>query len=101
MGESENALFPETSPNELLNGSYLPVFQHPWEWDGDLDEAAYTILHQHVIQGDLTDLQVAALRWRALADRAKRTQISYRVLYEALRNLEDRWERDNLSPQEV
>ncbi len=45
--------------------------------------------------------QVAALRWRALFNRAKTTQINFRVLYEALRNLEERWQRDLLSPAEV
>ncbi len=45
--------------------------------------------------------QVAALRWRALFNRAKATQLNFRVLYEALRNLEERWERDILLPAEV
>ena len=66
-----------------------------------MPEAACNILHQHVIQGDLTDLQVAALRWRALSKKAKTVQINFRVLYDALRNLEERWEKDMLSPQEV
>ena len=72
-----------------------------WLWEGELSQAARTILHQHMIQGDLTDLQVAALRWRALFNKAKSEQINYRVLYESLRNLEDRWERDLVSAAEV
>lgn len=66
-----------------------------------MPQAARTILHQHMIQGDLTDLQVAALRWRALFNKAKSEQINYRVLYESLRNLEERWERDLVSAAEV
>ncbi len=76
-------------------------FQNPWEWEGDLPEAACTILHQHMIQGDLTDLQVAALRWRALFNMAKKRQISFLILYEALKHLERRWQRDLLSQSEV
>ena len=71
----------------------------PWEWDGSLPEAACTILHQHVIQGDLTDTQTAAQRWRALygvvrSSEGKASQISFKVLYEALCNLEARWKHD-------
>lgn len=77
------------------------AFQQPWTWDGELPEAACNILHQHVIQGDLTDLQVASLRWRALSRKAKTVQINFRVLYDALRNLEERWEKEVLTPQEV
>ena len=73
----------------------------PWEWRGDLPEAAHTILHQHMIQGDLTDLQVSALRWRALFNKAKEVQINFRVLYEALRDVEERWQKDLLSTAEV
>ncbi len=72
-----------------------------WLWEGELSEAPRTILHQHMIQGDLTDLQVAALRWRALLNKAKSEQINYRVLYDALRKLEERWERDLVSAAEV
>ena len=85
----------------LLLQLFSLVPQRPWEWDGVLPEAACTIHHQHMIQGDLTDLQVAALRWRALFNQAKSVQLNFRVLYEALRNLEKRWERDLLSPAEV
>ena len=64
-----------------------------------MPEAACTILHQHVIQGDLTDTQAAAQRWRALygvvrSSEGKASQISFKVLYEALCNLEARWKHD-------
>ena len=79
------------------------MLQNAWEWDGELPEAACHILHQHAIQGDLTDKQVAALRWRSLFENVRcGSGINLKVLYEALQNLEARWDRDtNLSYSEV
>ena len=73
------------------------------EWNGQLSEAATAILQQHATQGDLTELQVIALRWRALAQQAKDEshQIHFKVLYEALKDLEKHWDRDLLSNEEV
>ena len=73
------------------------------EWNGQLSEAATAILQQHATQGDLTELQVIALRWRALAQQAKDEshQIHFKVLFEALKDLEKHWDRDLLSNEEV
>ena len=45
--------------------------------------------------------QVAALRWKQLFEKARETPINFKVLYDALRNLESTWERDLLSKGEV
>ena len=45
--------------------------------------------------------QVAALRWKQLLEKARETEINFKVLYDALRNLESTWERDILSKGEV
>ena len=74
---------------------------HPMEWDGELPEAACTILHQHMIQGDLTDLQVTVLRWKALFNKVKTEQIDFAIIHQSLRHIKRRWARDYLSPPEV
>ena len=73
------------------------------EWNGQLSDASSAILQQHAAQGDLTELQVIALRWRALAQQAKdeSLQIHFKVLFEALKDLEKHWDRDMLSNEEV
>ena len=44
---------------------------------------------------------MAALRWKQLFEKARETSINYKVIYDALRNLEATWERDLLSKGEV
>ena len=71
-------------------------------WDGKLDEAAETILHQHALQGDLTPLQQAVCRWQAYT----RTHISgyaldHRILHRKFLAIHDLWDEDNLSKEEV
>lgn len=58
-------------------------------------------MHQHMIQGDLTELQVAALKWRAMFNKAKEVQVNFKVLHESLKHLEEKWKNDALSQPEV
>ena len=53
--------------------------------------------------GDLTELQIVALRWRALAQQVKdgKNPVHFKVLYEALKDLDKEWDRDLLSNEEV
>ena len=70
--------------------------------DGDLPSAASNILHQHVIQGDLSEFQVAVVRWRCLFEKVRcGSNINFKLLHDSLRNLEDRWNRDGLFNEEV
>ena len=51
----------------------------------------------------MTDLQIVALRWRALAQQAKDESIAihFKILFEALRDLDQQWDQDLLSNEEV
>ena len=54
--------FPVKKLNKMWNERKKKLVYHwqtnPWEWAGEMSKSARTILHQHMIQGDLTDLQV-------------------------------------------
>ncbi|KAK9502939.1 hypothetical protein O3M35_011619 [Rhynocoris fuscipes] len=66
-------------------------------WNGDLSQAALTILHQHAIQGDLSELQVSAVRWIAYS---ALSGIDYVILARLLSNLEHTWPHETLTRQE-
>ena len=49
----------EHSSHSLSNFKYFSFLKEsPQEWNGQLAEAATSILQQHAMQGDLTELQV-------------------------------------------
>lgn len=56
------------------------------------------ILHQHAIQGDVTELQLAAVRWSAFS---RSSNLDLKILYDHLSELERMWNSDTLSKEEV
>jgi len=72
-----------------------------WEWNGDLPHVALTILHQHAIQGDVTDLQLAMVRWIAYSKKALELQLDYRILFRLLQELDQQWILLTLTKEEV
>ncbi|XP_071549430.1 BAI1-associated protein 3-like isoform X3 [Panulirus ornatus] len=69
-------------------------------WDGELSAAAETILHQHAIQGDLTQLQQAVCRWLAVARTHTSKPLDHRILHKFLLALHDLWDTETLSKEE-
>ncbi|VDK43292.1 unnamed protein product [Anisakis simplex] len=60
-------------------------------YQGELPEAAKTILHQHAIQGDLTELHQALCSWLAYVSMLN-IGISYAFLFDVLSDLIMKWE---------
>ncbi|XP_072156728.1 BAI1-associated protein 3 isoform X1 [Bemisia tabaci] len=66
-------------------------------WSGELPHVALMILHQHAIQGDVTELQLAAVRWSAFS---RSSNLDLKILYDHLSELERMWNSDTLSKEE-
>ncbi|CAD5215790.1 unnamed protein product [Bursaphelenchus okinawaensis] len=67
-----------------LSGAPVSFFQ------GDLPETANMILHQHAVQGDLSEVHQAMCQWLAYSAMIN-IGLSYGFLYEILRNLISKW----------
>jgi len=88
--------------HEVFIAHELEGYDGPtWEWGGELPAAAKSVLHQHAIQGDVTDLQLALVRWVAFARIAVCTPIDLRILCHLLRELDRLWGTESLSREEV
>lgn len=63
-GNSEEDRWTELTQHESLYTTFIDYElknwnKETWTWNGDLPGPALTILHQHAVQGDLTELQTA------------------------------------------
>ncbi|XP_075558268.1 BAI1-associated protein 3-like isoform X2 [Dermacentor variabilis] len=63
-----------------------------YEWAGDLPAPALTILQQHAIQGDLTELQQAICRWVMYSRKHMGISLDYALLLQLLDDLDRAWE---------
>ncbi|KAG8196992.1 hypothetical protein JTE90_013136 [Oedothorax gibbosus] len=66
-------------------------FGPSYEWAGDLPQPALTILHQHAIQGDVTELQQALCRWIMYSKQLMEVPLDYALLYQLLEDISRAW----------
>ncbi|GLH13404.1 uncharacterized protein GBIM_17982 [Gryllus bimaculatus] len=71
-GNSEEDSGGELRQQEQLHAVFIEHELARFGWDGQLPHVALTILHQHAIQGDMTELRLAMVRWVAYARHAAR-----------------------------
>ncbi|XP_052791167.1 BAI1-associated protein 3-like isoform X2 [Mya arenaria] len=86
-------IFIEHEVRKCKEGSY--------RWNGELPQAAQTILHQHAIQGDVTSVQQAVCRWMAYSRKHLEHPLDYQVLLGYLQDLDKLWEPTSLSREEL
>nr|XP_012138168.1 PREDICTED: BAI1-associated protein 3 [Megachile rotundata] len=67
------------------------------DFTGELPQTALTILHQHAVQGDVTELQQALVKWVATS---RQPTCDPRILHRLLQELNNLWHTDTLSRDE-
>lgn len=71
------------------------------DWNGKLSREAETILHQHAIQGDITDFQITMCRWIAYSKKHIEKELSLKLLLERLESLDKVWSSSSPSREEA
>ncbi|EZA54548.1 BAI1-associated protein [Ooceraea biroi] len=95
-GTSEEDNWDELRQQERLYTVFLnhEMNKQGEDFIGELPQTALTILHQHAIQGDVTELQQALIRWVASS---RHHAVDPRMLHRLLQELDNRWHTETLS----
>ncbi|XP_060811267.1 BAI1-associated protein 3 isoform X2 [Bombus pascuorum] len=98
-GTSEEDNWGELRQQERLYTVFLnhEMNKQAEDFTGELPQTALTILHQHAVQGDVTELQQALVRWVATS---RQSACDPRILHRLLQELDNVWHTDTLSRDE-
>ncbi|XP_069958195.1 BAI1-associated protein 3 isoform X2 [Cherax quadricarinatus] len=104
-GTSEDEVWAEVRQHDQIITTFLlheltKFKDDTVSWDGELSPAAESILHQHAIQGDLTQLQQAMCRWMAASRTHASRTLDHRILHKLLLALHELWDTETLSKEE-
>ncbi|ROL49493.1 BAI1-associated protein 3 [Anabarilius grahami] len=66
--------------------------KEPYNWNGQVCAAAWTVLSHHAVQADLSPLQQAIIRWQCYSSHHRSQRMSYALLLRLLKTVEAEWE---------
>ncbi|KAG5886888.1 hypothetical protein JTB14_003789 [Gonioctena quinquepunctata] len=104
-GNSEEDNWSEMVQHENLYTTFVDYElrncgRETWTWSGDLPGPALTIMHQHAVQGDLTDLQISMARFVAAARVYLKFSLDPRWMLQLLNDVEAAWMNSTITREE-
>ncbi|XP_022901984.1 BAI1-associated protein 3 isoform X2 [Onthophagus taurus] len=104
-GISEEDNWTELMQHESLYATFIDYelrnwSKETWTWNGDLPGPALTILHQHAVQGDLTDLQAAIAHFVAASRVYLKNPLDPHWMLQLLTDIEHAWSSATLTREE-
>ncbi|XP_017887694.1 BAI1-associated protein 3 isoform X2 [Ceratina calcarata] len=98
-GTSEEDNWGELRQQERLYTVFLhhEMNKQGEDFTGELPQTALTILHQHAVQGDVTELQQTLVRW---VTTSRQPACDPKILHRLLQELDNVWHTDTLSRDE-
>uniref|UniRef100_H3C752 BAI1 associated protein 3 n=1 Tax=Tetraodon nigroviridis TaxID=99883 RepID=H3C752_TETNG len=66
--------------------------REPYNWNGQVCPAAWTVLTHHAVQTDLPPLQQAIIRWQCYSSHHRTQRVCYSLLLRLLRTIDAGWD---------
>uniref|UniRef100_A0A8C0YKB8 BAI1 associated protein 3 n=1 Tax=Cyprinus carpio carpio TaxID=630221 RepID=A0A8C0YKB8_CYPCA len=78
--------------SQILDYEHNQIQKEPFNWNGQVCAAAWTVLSHHAVQADLSPLQQAIIRWQCYSSHHRSQRMSYALLLRLLKTVEAEWE---------
>nr|XP_055045759.1 BAI1-associated protein 3 [Misgurnus anguillicaudatus]XP_055045766.1 BAI1-associated protein 3 [Misgurnus anguillicaudatus] len=78
--------------SQILEYEHNQIQKEPYNWNGQVCAAAWTVLSHHAVQADLSPLQQAIIRWQCYSSHHRSQRMSYALLLRLLKTVEAEWE---------
>ncbi|RXN16087.1 BAI1-associated 3 [Labeo rohita] len=78
--------------SQILDYEHNQIQKEPYNWNGQVCAAAWTVLSHHAVQADLSPLQQAIIRWQCYSSHHRSQRMSYALLLRLLKTVEAEWE---------
>ncbi|TNM96892.1 hypothetical protein fugu_015050 [Takifugu bimaculatus] len=77
---------------QILEYEHSQVKREPYNWNGQVCPAAWTVLTHHAVQTDLPSLQQAIIRWQCYSSHHRTQRVCYSLLLRLLRSIDAEWD---------
>ncbi|XP_075894597.1 BAI1-associated protein 3 [Nelusetta ayraudi] len=78
--------------SQIVDYEHNHVKREPYNWNGQVCPAAWTILTHHAVQTDLSPLQQAIIRWQCYSSHHRSQRVCYSLLLRLLRTIDADWD---------
>ncbi|XP_036421408.1 BAI1-associated protein 3 [Colossoma macropomum] len=85
--------------SQILEYEHSHAQKEPYNWNGQVCPAAWTVLSHHAVQADLSPLQQAIIRWQCYSSHHHSQRMCYSLLLRLLRAVEAEWEAGDVQKE--
>ncbi|XP_042361343.1 BAI1-associated protein 3 [Plectropomus leopardus] len=78
--------------SQIVEYEHAHVKREPYNWNGQVCPAAWTVLTHHAVQTDLSPLQQAVIRWQCYSSHHRTQRVCYSLLLRLLRTIDAEWD---------
>ncbi|XP_026859096.2 BAI1-associated protein 3 isoform X1 [Electrophorus electricus] len=87
-----NVVIHQKMLSQILEYEHRHIQKEPYNWNGQVSPAAWTVLSHHAVQADLSPLQQAIIRWHCYSSHHRAQRLCYSLLLRLLRAVGTEWE---------